>query len=630
MQFIDECDGQYSVTNEAKEFLGNAHASTILIPVSIVGIYRSGKSTILNMICPSQPFPTSDNVKPQTLGLWMSKILYPIDKDKFILFIDSEGLGATSATESHDFNIFSLCILLCSKIIFNSKGALDTKSFHELQFAANIANLIKTNSEFKLGETSLLWVLRDFELKLKSNKNENEPISAAEYLEEKLHEMPLEFSESMKLLFQKRSCITVAPPNSRVVDIKNIKNLNPGFLNAIDLVKKDVFSTSVKEIGINKIPMNGSMLLSMALSFCEVLNSKNVVPQLQSTWDNLITTNTLQLNNILIKKTDYILSRIQKQPGFLTVFEDFTIKEWLSNGIVSFVYKSLLSQPTQEIVSNAIYCCFNHVSKYQLNYQDTFIKQDNLEDVDPDSFVLKLIEKGQAKSLKQLNDIKFEINELKEEVKVKENEINSLKLELSKVKTEVKDYNNSLQDTLKIELSNLQSKILIMEGEKMDLVLQVNNLNQTQIEFDEVSQTLTQSIESQRELLSKSRELNNKLAQDLEESQCKNKQQELQLTQHKSTIDELHKEQHQSKHKLESLHSEIKNDRERHLFEEERSLKRQKTSDELLTKQSIQLSELDAITKQRMNDQQKIQDLSNQIFTLQRSNNLKKILDKVI
>jgi hypothetical protein len=42
-----------------------------------------------------------------------------------VLFLDSEGLGSTSRTQTEDCQIFSLAILLSSLFIWNSRGVID-------------------------------------------------------------------------------------------------------------------------------------------------------------------------------------------------------------------------------------------------------------------------------------------------------------------------------------------------------------------------------------------------------------------------------------------------------------------------------------------------------------------------
>jgi hypothetical protein len=58
-----------------------------------------------------------------TKGIWIwSEPIYDEEKNIWVYYMDTEGLGSTSRSETHDSRMFALSILLSSYFIYNSRG----------------------------------------------------------------------------------------------------------------------------------------------------------------------------------------------------------------------------------------------------------------------------------------------------------------------------------------------------------------------------------------------------------------------------------------------------------------------------------------------------------------------------
>lgn len=212
--FIECCsDGTYAVHDEAIEFLRNLNGPIGV--VSIVGPYRTGKSTLLNRcLLQRQSLKIGSTVNACTKGILLVKhvlkgpsILENNTKSLPVIVLDTEGLGSIDATNTHDVRIFSMALLLSSLFMYNSVGSIDENALTNLSLVASICKSLQlegcnsgdeegggaaaeidalTNAE-RLGKEAfppLLWIVRDFALQLVNSHNQ--PITPLEYLEQTL------------------------------------------------------------------------------------------------------------------------------------------------------------------------------------------------------------------------------------------------------------------------------------------------------------------------------------------------------------------------------------------------------------------------------------------------------------
>jgi len=113
--------GKCQISDIAKKILSSSQNKVAII--SICGLYRTGKSYILNqLIGIKNAFQVDPTVNACTKGLWFWSEPVTIEKDGeiFDIFLmDSEGLGGTEKNLTYDTKIFTLAVLLSSFLIYN-------------------------------------------------------------------------------------------------------------------------------------------------------------------------------------------------------------------------------------------------------------------------------------------------------------------------------------------------------------------------------------------------------------------------------------------------------------------------------------------------------------------------------
>lgn len=297
---IDD-NGRCHVQDAAASILGQF--SSKLAVVGVVGLYRTGKSFLLNRLLGQQSgFEIGPSVNPCTKGLWMWSKPVELAPGCPCLLIDSEGLGSAARTASCDMQIFSLCLLLSSCLVYNSIGAIDEQALDDLNLVLHLAEHIHvrsgttTNGAKDLAQhlPSLIWVLRDFFLRLVDGSGQ--PITGNQYLENALQSVPGNEDKNrvrnvVKDLFRQRDCITLARPVADEAELRAVQHLpydslRPQFRAQVEVFIQKVSGT-VTPKELCGTPVTGPTLLSLATEYCKAINN-SAVPTIQSAWTSAV------------------------------------------------------------------------------------------------------------------------------------------------------------------------------------------------------------------------------------------------------------------------------------------------------------------------------------------------------
>lgn len=225
-----DSEGQFIVHQETLSIL-KKQTNPIGV-VGVAGLYRTGKSYLLNLLTGggNSGFAVGSTVNACTKGIWIwSQPSFDTEKNIYVYYMDTEGLGSTSRSSTHDSRIFAIALLLSSYFIYNSRGVIDGQALEDLSLVASLTHVIQSKSSGETDENAssttnsffpiFVWVLRDFTLKLEDEKGKK--INSNQYLENCLKPQT-GFSDAIasknqirRLVtdsFRERECVTLVRP----------------------------------------------------------------------------------------------------------------------------------------------------------------------------------------------------------------------------------------------------------------------------------------------------------------------------------------------------------------------------------------------------------------------------------
>ena len=337
IQFITiDNNGMCQLTKESEQLISKINSNVAVI--CIAGIYRSGKSYLLNRLLGRQDgFEIGPTIASCTKGLWIwGEPIKIKNSNTEVLIIDTEGLASAfeDRNESIDMVIFCLSLLLSSLFIYNSMKNIDESAIENLALVLNFAK--KIQSKFKeVGNyvsnfPSFMWVLRDFALELIDEKGN--AITPKQYLENALREENMnntslsslnqgvieeinkknDIRKTLKLFFTERECYTLIrtvneEKKLKLIDKLPTEELRPEFLEQMNTLVTKVFDY-VKPKQIQGSFMNGKMYINLIKMYIQAMNS-NSLPDVKTSWKIVVET---QMEAMFKKSMNYYTDEMER------------------------------------------------------------------------------------------------------------------------------------------------------------------------------------------------------------------------------------------------------------------------------------------------------------------------------
>ncbi|KAM7317852.1 guanylate-binding protein 1-like isoform X2 [Alexandromys fortis] len=291
---IENSDQQLVANQEALDILSAIKQPMVV--VAIVGLYRTGKSYLMNKLAGKQKgFSLRSTGQSHTKGIWMWCMPHPQKADHTLVLLDTEGLGDVDKGENqNDCWIFALAVLLSSIFIYNSIGTINQQTMDQLHYVTELTDLIKSKSSPEQSDIDdsanfvgffpvFAWTLRDFSLELEDN---GDSISPDEYLEKSLtlREVTNEKTKSFNKLrlcirkfFPKRKCFVFDRPAGRkqLSKLETIPEteLNAEFVEQVGEFTSYIFSSSDVKTLSGGIKVNGPRLQSLVVTYVNAICS---------------------------------------------------------------------------------------------------------------------------------------------------------------------------------------------------------------------------------------------------------------------------------------------------------------------------------------------------------------------
>jgi hypothetical protein len=284
------CDGSMYINVEAKQHL--IRMVKPLAPVIITGKYRTGKSSMLNMLfggCDNS-FKVGNSVNSCTKGIWMypNTIAVP-GKSHELLILDSEGASSLDVDDrTHDVKIIAIGLMLASQLLYNVTTSIDESCLSMLELVGNVLKQLNGDLAHTL-LPNMVMCIRDFTLDLVDSSGS--VMSPDQYLESALTRTNSSGEcNSINSTFKQRKCFTFVRPVATEKELKcmgtNDITLRPEFINEIDALR-DYCYKNATPIEVGQTPVNGQLFVDICERLCHVFNEGGI-PIVKDTWQYVI------------------------------------------------------------------------------------------------------------------------------------------------------------------------------------------------------------------------------------------------------------------------------------------------------------------------------------------------------
>ncbi|XP_065430004.1 guanylate-binding protein 1-like isoform X8 [Chrysemys picta bellii] len=295
-------DGELQLNQRALALLQSVRQPVVV--VAIAGLYRTGKSYLLNRLAGKDRggFSLGSTIQSHTKGIWMWCLPHPRRAGQTLVLLDTEGLGdVEKGNVKNDAWIFTLAVLLSSTLVYNSLGTIDQCALEKLHYVTELTEHIKMKAAGRGGQQegedsaefvrffpAFVWAVRDFTLQLELDGRE---ITEDEYLENALKpregqpeklDLPKKY---LRQYFPSRKCFVFDRPAPRR-DLARLDELPEAALSPDFLEPAQRFCSHIHQhTGTKTLPgghvVTGTLLGNLAVTYVDAIRS-GAVPCMES------------------------------------------------------------------------------------------------------------------------------------------------------------------------------------------------------------------------------------------------------------------------------------------------------------------------------------------------------------
>uniref|UniRef100_A0A452H750 GB1/RHD3-type G domain-containing protein n=1 Tax=Gopherus agassizii TaxID=38772 RepID=A0A452H750_9SAUR len=285
-------DGQLEVNPAALEILRGVAQPVVV--VAIVGLYRTGKSYLMNSLAGKQRgFSLGSTVQSHTKGIWMWCLPHPRRAGHTLVLLDTEGLGDVEKV-SEGLGSWGKGLLgdgpwgtwgWGSWGIVPGGAYFVSELTEHIKVKARRGDDAEEDTEFVRFFPSFVWAVRDFTLELRI---EGQLVTEDQYLEHALalrkgDKKVMDYNlprQCIRSFFPTRKCFVFVQPVSRQemgqLDSLPTSALDPQFLEQTRRFCDYVFQCSNIKMVKGGIPVNGRRFGALVRSYVDTIRSGQV------------------------------------------------------------------------------------------------------------------------------------------------------------------------------------------------------------------------------------------------------------------------------------------------------------------------------------------------------------------
>jgi len=283
---------------------------------AVVGKFRTGKTVINNMVLLQARNGSGHQASSSSISCTkginiFNKLIECVDdygNKKYMLDLDTEGLGSTDAPPQHHMNTFALTFLLSTYMLFNVVGAIGEDTIESMDVVSKVASMIEkakisssssssssmndndsddSQSPVEVDRPTFHMLIRDSALTLDSEIT-GLPQTPNEHMEEKLMsnqnfgDEKNKIREDIKYTFPVRKCTPLVRPVIEEEDLAKLDTLEDHkvrkqFLDQILELRRDVFNSMQPYKVCGRPITSGEMYVRVAQSYIDAINNGAVM-----------------------------------------------------------------------------------------------------------------------------------------------------------------------------------------------------------------------------------------------------------------------------------------------------------------------------------------------------------------
>ncbi|XP_074122393.1 guanylate-binding protein 1-like isoform X2 [Sminthopsis crassicaudata] len=320
---IENSNEQFVVNQEALQVLKTF--TQPLVVVAIVGLYRTGKSYLMNKLAGQRTgFSLGSTVQSHTKGIWMWCVPHPTKPNHTLVLLDTEGLGDVEKGDNkNDTWIFALAVLLSSTFVYNSMGTINQQALEDIYYVTELTDKIKAKSSSRTEQMDdsvellslfpdFVWTVRDFILELEID---GQPVTPDQYLENALKPKKGTSEEAgmcIQKFFQNKNCFIFAPPayGKKLLKIEQLHDdeLDVDFVESAENFTNHIYNKAKAKTLPGGAMVNGPRLGNLVVSYVEAITSGDI-----PCMENAVLALAEQENSAAVQKAFTVYEKMMKK-----------------------------------------------------------------------------------------------------------------------------------------------------------------------------------------------------------------------------------------------------------------------------------------------------------------------------